>query len=104
MTGLENSLTADFIYQDMFPVTEDTTGYRLLTQDYVSEAAFDGVPVLKVAVDGLTMLAEQAFRDVSHLLRPSHLKLLAGILDDPQSSANDRYVALELLKNAVISA
>jgi fumarate hydratase class I len=85
-------------------MTEDTTGYRLLTQDYVSEAAFDGVPVLKVAVDGLTMLAEQAFKDVSHLLRPSHLKLLAGILDDPQSSANDRYVALELLKNAVISA
>jgi fumarate hydratase class I len=104
MTDLENSLTADFIYQDMFPVTEDTTGYRLLTQDYVSEAACDGVPVLKVAVDGLTMLAEQAFKDVSHLLRPSHLELLAGILDDPQSSANDRYVALELLKNAVISA
>jgi fumarate hydratase class I len=60
--------------------------------------------MLKVAAEGLTDLAEQAFSDVSHLLRGSHLKLLAEIFDDPESSANDRYVALELLKNAVISA
>jgi fumarate hydratase class I len=101
---LEKSLTADFIYEDIFPVAGDTTEYRLLTEDHVSAAAFDGVDVLKVTAEGLTLLAEQAFNDVSHLLRPSHLKLLAGILDDPESSANDRYVALELLKNAVISA
>ena len=100
----ESWLMADFKYQDMFPLTEDTTEYRLLTEDHVSTAAFDGAEVLKVSAQGLTFLAEQAFKDVSHLLRPSHLKLLAAILDDPQSSANDRYVALELLKNAVIAA
>ena len=95
---------ADFKYQDMFPLTEATTEYRLLTEDHVSTAIFDGADVLKVSAEGLTVLAEQAFKDISHLLRPSHLKLLAAILDDPESSANDRYVALELLKNAVISA
>ena len=68
---------ADFKYQDMFPVVEDTTEYRLLTEDHVSTAAFDGAEVLKVSVEGLTLLAEQAFNEVSHLLRPSHLKLLA---------------------------
>ena len=95
---------ADFKYQEMFPVTEDTTEYRLLTKDHVSSGKFDGTEILKVSADGLTLLAEQAFKDVSHMLRPSHLKLLAAILDDPESSANDRYVALELLKNAVIAA
>ena len=95
---------ADFKYQDMFPLKEDTTEYRLLTEDHVSTAAFDGAEVLKVSAEGLTVLAEQAFKDISHLLRPSHLKLLAAIFDDPESFANDRYVALELLKNAVIAA
>ena len=88
----------------MFPVGPDATEYRLLTDEYVSTTAFDGQKVLKVSARGLTHLAEQAFADVSHLLRPSHLKQLAVIFDDPQSSANDRYVALELLKNAAISA
>ncbi|UCF95596.1 MAG: fumarate hydratase, partial [Desulfobacterales bacterium] len=88
----------------MFPLAEDHTAYRLLTRDHVSVAAFDGTPVVKIAAEGLTLLAEQAFKDVSHWLRPSHLKLLAAIWDDPASSANDRYVALELLKNAVIAA
>ena len=95
---------AEFKYRDMFPGTEDTTEYRLLSADHVSTAAFDGVEVLKVSAEGLTFLAEEAFNDVSHLLRSSHLKQLAAILDDPESSANDRYVALEMLKNAVIAA
>ena len=94
----------DFKYQEMFPVTEDSTEYRLLMEDHVSTATFDGTEVLKVSAEALTVLAEQAFQDVSHLLRPAHLKQLSGIFDDPESSANDRYVALELLKNAVISA
>ena len=94
----------NFIYQDMFPTGQDTTQYRLLTDAHISTAAFDGQEVLKISARGLTFLAEQAFKDVSHLLRPSHLKQLAGIFNDPHSSANDRYVALELLKNAVISA
>ena len=95
---------ADFKYQDMFPLTEDTTEYRLLSEDHVSTGTFDGAEVLKISAEGLTVLAEQAFNDVSHRLRSSHLKLLAAILDDPEGSANDRYVALELLKNAVIAA
>jgi len=94
----------DFKYQEIFPVGEDTTEYRLLTQEHVSSKSFEDIEILKITPEGLELLAEQAFRDVSHLLRPSHLKLLAKILDDPESSENDRFVALEMLKNAVISA
>jgi len=94
----------DFSFQEMFPLTEDCTDYRLVTDDPVSVGSFDGMEVLKLAPEGLTLLAQQAFTDVSHLYRPSHLRLLASIFEDPQSSANDRYVALELLKNAVIAA
>jgi fumarate hydratase class I len=94
----------DFSYQDMFPPADDAVPYRLLTEKHVTGATFEGRDILKVAAEGLTYLAEQAFSDIAHLLRPAHLKQLAGIFDDPESSANDRYVALELLKNAVISA
>ncbi len=94
----------DFFYKDMFPEVDDSTEYRLLSKEHVTGAAFDGQNVLKVSAQGLTDLAEQAFEDAAHLLRPSHLRQLAEIFDDPESSANDRYVALELLKNAVISA
>jgi len=94
----------DFTYQEMFPIGEDTTEYRKLTHEHISIKLFEGVEILKIASEGLTLLAEKAFRDVSHLLRSSHLKLVAKILDDPESSDNDRYVALEMLKNAVISA
>jgi len=95
---------AKFVFQEIFPLTEDPTEYRLLTGDYVSLASLDGRAVLRVAPEGLTVLAEQAFIEVSHLLRSSHLESLAEIFKDPESSANDRYVALELIKNAVISA
>jgi len=94
----------DFKYQEIFPIGKDTTDYHLLTQEHVSSKSFDDNEILKIAPEGLELLAEQAFRDVSHLLRPSHLKLLAKILDDSESSKNDRYVALEMLKNAVIAA
>ena len=94
----------DFKYQEMFPLGEDTTEYRLLTQEHVSSKSFEDSKILKIAPEGLELLAEKAFQDVSHLLRPSHLKLVAKILDDRKSSDNDRYVALEMLKNAVISA
>ena len=85
-------------------MAEDTTAYRLLTENHVASAAFEGRDILKVSAEGLTNLAQQAFDDIAHLLRPDHLKQLAGIFEDPESSDNDRYVALELLKNAVISA
>ena len=94
----------EFAYQEMFPLGEDTTTYRLLTTEHLSSARFEGKEFLKIDPEGLTLLAEQAFKDVSHLLRPSHLKLLSRILEDPESSDNDRYVALEMLKNAVIAA
>ncbi len=93
-----------FVYQDPFPLERDTTSYRLLSRDYISKTTFDGKSVVKIAAEGLTLLAESAFKDVSHLLRQSHLKLLSRILEDPEASKNDRYVALELLQNAVIAA
>lgn len=95
---------AEFVYQEMFPLGEDTTEYRLLTKDYVSVSKFNGVEILKIEPEGLTMLAEEAFRDVSHLLRPAHLAQLKKIMDDPQASENDKFVALDMLKNAVIAA
>ena len=94
----------EFQYQDMFPLAADTTEYRLLTEDHVSTASFKGHDILMVEAEGLTHLAEQAFTDVSHRLRSAHLKQLSNIFDDPESSANDRYVALELMKNHVIAA
>lgn len=94
----------EFLYQDPFPLSKDTTEYRLLSKDYVTTGSLDGRQIIKIASEGLTLLAEEAFRDVSHLLRRSHLKQLSSILDDPESSVNDRYVVLEMLKNAVISA
>jgi len=68
----------------------------------VSKGTFENNSVLKVSPEGLSLLTEKAFQDVSHLLRPSHLKQLETILKDPESSDNDRYVALEMLKNAVV--
>ncbi len=94
----------DFSYQEMFPLGDDTTQYRLLTKEYVSTTSFEGKEILKIQPEALTVLAEAAFKDVAHLLRPAHLKKVAAILDDPEASKNDRLVALEMLKNAVISA
>ncbi len=93
-----------FTYQDMFPLGTDDTPYRTLTTDHVSEAAFDGASVLKIESAALEQLAFEAFKDVSHLLRPGHLKQLRAILDDPDASENDRFVAFDLLKNANIAA
>ncbi len=94
----------DFAYQEMFPLGADSTEYRLLTTDHISPIDVDGKRLLQVAPEGLTLLAERAFQDISHFLRPAHLQQLAAILDDPESTANDKAVALELLKNAVIAA
>lgn len=88
----------------LFPLGPDTTPYRKLTGDYVSTAEFDGETILKVEPEGLRLLAEQAFIDINHLLRPGHLAQLRAILADPEASPNDRFVALDLLKNAGIAA
>lgn len=95
---------SDFVYQEMFALGEDTTPYRRLTTDYVETVAVDGAEILKVDVAALRLLADQAMRDCQHLLRPGHLAQLRKILDDPEASANDRFVAFELLKNANIAA
>ncbi|SMD16529.1 fumarate hydratase, class I, partial [Desulfocicer vacuolatum DSM 3385] len=94
----------EFKYTNMFPLGEDTTEYRLLTKEYVKLRELDGNEVLFVEPQALQELSQAAFKDVAHLYRPGHLKKLAAIIDDPESSDNDKYIALELLKNAAISA
>ena len=94
----------DFNFTDMFPLAADTTTYRRLETDTVSTATFNGEPIIKIDPGGLTLLAETAFRDVSHLLRTAHLESLARIIKAADASDNDRYVALEMIKNAVIAA
>ena len=93
-----------FRYQEPFPLGQDATHYRHLTKDFVAPSTFDGREILKVEPEALAYLAHQAMRDCSFLLREKHLKQVAAILDDPLASANDRYVALTLLRNAEISA
>lgn len=94
----------EFHYEPMFQLGKDETEYYLLTKDYVSVSEFEGQPILKIAPEGLTMMANQAFRDVSFLLRRSHNEQVAKILRDPEASENDKYVALTFLRNAEIAA
>ncbi len=93
-----------YTHHEMISLGPDETPYRLLTTDHVSTGTFEGDDVLKVEAAGLTMLADQAMRDNAHLLRPGHLRQVRRILDDPEASDNDRFVALEMLKNANIAA
>ena len=95
---------SDFVYHALLPVGKDDTPYRHLTADFVSTGTFEGRDILKVDSAGLTMLADQAIRDSAHQLRPGHLAQLRKILDDPEASDNDRFVAMEMLKNANIAA
>ena len=97
-------MSQHFLYEEIFSIGDDPTEYRLLTKDHVSTSIFEGIEIVKVEPEALTRLAEDAFRDVSHLLRSSHLRQIADMLEDTEASENDRYVALEILKNAVISA
>jgi fumarate hydratase class I len=95
---------ADFRYQDLLPLGPDATPYRQLTADYVSTLAAGGRSFIQVEPEALTLLAREAMRDIAHLLRPGHLSQLRKILDDPEASPNDKFVALDLLKNANIAA
>jgi fumarate hydratase class I len=95
---------AEFRFQEMFPHGEDTTPYRRLEGSFVSSDTLRGERVLVVDSAALIQLAAAAIRDVSHLFRPGHLAQLRRILDDPEASANDRFVALNMLRNANISA
>ena len=95
---------ADFHYQPIFEFGPDETPYRKLTSDGVSTIRVDGAEMLKVEPDVLREVARVAFDDVAHLLRPGHLAQLRKVIDDPEASQNDRFVALELLRNACIAA
>ncbi|MXW58310.1 MAG: fumarate hydratase [Acidimicrobiia bacterium] len=96
---------AEFAYTELLPKGPDTTTeYRLLTKDYVSTVTLGRRQFLEVDPEALRLLTSEAMRDISHLLRPGHLAQLAAILDDPEASANDRFVATELLRNANIAA
>ncbi len=94
----------DFTYTELLPVGPDETPYRLLSSDGVARVDLDGRTFLEVSAQALRLLAYEAIHDIQHLLRPAHLAQLARILDDPDASANDRFVALDLLKNANIAA
>jgi fumarate hydratase, class I len=96
--------TPVFQYQDLFDIEKDATEYRLLTNDFVSTVKVDGREILKVQPEALACLAQAALRDCNFFLRPAHLKQVAAILDDPEASENDRYVALTLLRNAEVAA
>src|SRR6266704_3689609 len=95
---------SDVTYHELFPLGADDRPYRRLTGDHVAVGTFEGRRIVKVAPEALTLLAAQAFIDSAHLLRPGHLAQLRAILDDSEASANDRFVAFDLLKNANIAA
>lgn len=95
---------AAFEYQELFPMPKPTVPYRKLTSDFVATVAAAGREFVQVDAAALTLLTREAMRDIAHLLRPGHLAQVRRILDDAEASANDRFVALELLKNANIAA
>jgi fumarate hydratase class I len=95
---------AEFRYSDLLPIGKDDTPYRLITKEGVSTVEVDGQTFLKVAPEAIQQLTEAAMHDISHFLRPAHLSQLRKIIDDPEASGNDRFVALDLLKNVNISA
>jgi len=95
---------AEFVFQDLLPIGTDDTPYRQLSADFVSTFDAGGEQFLRVDPEALTLLAGQAMFDIAHYLRPGHLTQLAKILDDADASPNDRFVAIELLKNANIAA
>lgn len=96
--------TPEFHYQEPFPMGKDETEFYLLTKDYVSESEFDGNKILKIDPKGLSLLAKQAMHDCSFFLRPKHNEQVAAILNDPEASDNDKYVAITMLRNAEIAA
>ncbi len=95
---------SEFKFQEILPLGADETPYRLLTRDHVSTVEAGGMRFLKVEAEGLALLTREAMREIAHFLRPGHLAQLRAILDDPEASPNDRFVALDLLRNANISA
>lgn len=96
--------TPAFFYQDPYPLGRDDTKYYKLSGEHVSLSQFEGKPILKVSPEALALITQVALHDVSFMLRTSHIKQMAAILNDPEASENDKYVALTMLRNAEISA
>lgn len=94
----------EFHYQEMFPLGKDKTEYYLLTNQYVSTTEFEGETILKVEYEGIRQMMKQAFHDVSFFLRPDHQRMVLKVLNDPESSENDKFVALTFLRNAEVSS
>lgn len=97
-------MSKPFAWQDPFFQSKDSTEYALLSDQHITVTELDGEEVIKVAPEALTLLAQHAFYEASFFLRATHLKQVASILHDPQASDNDKYVALQLLRNAEVSA
>ena len=95
---------AEFIYEKPFQIERDSTTYRLLTKEYVYVVEEGGRKILKVDPIGLEILASEAVSEISFFLRTSHLEKLAAILDDPEATDNDRFVAYLMIRNAVVSS
>ncbi|TJZ45320.1 fumarate hydratase [Streptomyces piniterrae] len=104
MSASSRPAQPEFAYTDLLPTGEDKTPYRLITKEGVSTFEADGRTFLKVEPEALRKLAEAAIHDIQHYLRPEHLGQLRKIIDDPEASGNDKFVALDLLKNANIAA
>src|SRR5207248_6608515 len=95
---------SDAGFHELFPLGGDDTPYRKLTGDYVATASFEGERIVKVAPEALSLLAREAMVDCQHLLRPGHLAQLRAIFEDPEASANDKFVAFDLLYIDYIAA
>ena len=95
---------ADFIYEKPFQIEKDSTRYSFLTKEHIKTVEYDGRKILKVDPRGLVMLAKKAVSDLSFFLRTSHLEKLRKIIDDPEATDNDRFVAWLMLQNTVISS
>ncbi len=94
----------EFKYQKPYPILKDDTNYRLITKEFISIIEVDGRKILKVEPEGLELLAKEAFTDVSFYLRPAHLEKLVEILEDPEATDNDRFVAHTMLMNQAVAA
>lgn len=94
----------DFNYEKLIQYGKDTTEYEKISSDFVSEVDFDGKKILKVEKEALSLIAKEGFAVVSHYLRPAHQAQVAKIMDDPEASENDKYVALNMIENAVVAA
>lgn len=95
---------AGFIYEKAFQIQKDPTRYRLISTDHLKTIECEGRKILKVSPEALELLAKEAVSEVSFFLRTSHLEKLSGILEDPEATDNDKFVAYMMLRNSVISA